>query len=309
MLLGKKLTGQKLDYRGCIVLMDIAIIEQVQDVMDQYSIPIEVWLPIMAHESGGNPYAHNPHGEDSRGLFQINLGQMGSALNLERSARYGSYDLFDPVTNAEIAARDFMEPVYREGVRRGLSGADLTSYTWQYGIRPFWTDEKDQSIRSATDSFITTGTYNGQVIALGDLPGGGGPSPDNGVFGETNLVQGDSTRYSWGSNVIYKIKDILGLVNHPGGDSLDSEIAARERVEEKHIDIYDEPVNPTFSEGTEDRISFRDRDDIDILGLLNKAAFIFVGLLLVLCGLFMLTKLPAAAVVVKKEVESKNDDK
>lgn len=57
-------------------------------------------------ESGGNARAHNPNantGDNSYGLFQINmLGAMGP----ERRRRYGlssNDDLFDPLTNAKVA--------------------------------------------------------------------------------------------------------------------------------------------------------------------------------------------------------------
>lgn len=57
-------------------------------------------------ESGGNARAHNPNvntGDNSYGLFQINmLGGMGP----ERRRRYGlssNSDLFDPLTNAKVA--------------------------------------------------------------------------------------------------------------------------------------------------------------------------------------------------------------
>lgn len=57
-------------------------------------------------ESGGRANAHNPNaktGDNSYGLFQINmLGGMGP----ERRARYGlssNEDLFDPLTNARVA--------------------------------------------------------------------------------------------------------------------------------------------------------------------------------------------------------------
>jgi cell wall-associated NlpC family hydrolase len=46
-------------------------------------------------ESGGNSGAHNPHGEDSRGLWQINLRA--------HAAEFGGQDLYDPLTNARAA--------------------------------------------------------------------------------------------------------------------------------------------------------------------------------------------------------------
>jgi hypothetical protein len=48
-------------------------------------------------ESGGNSNAHNSSGEDSRGLWQINLDAHGSWA--------GTMNLFDPVQNAQAAFR------------------------------------------------------------------------------------------------------------------------------------------------------------------------------------------------------------
>ncbi|MGB5953657.1 MAG: transglycosylase SLT domain-containing protein, partial [Ornithinimicrobium sp.] len=55
------------------------------------------WTAIALAESGGNTNAHNPSGEDSRGLWQINV-----AADPER-ALWG--DLYDPLVNAEAAYR------------------------------------------------------------------------------------------------------------------------------------------------------------------------------------------------------------
>ncbi len=46
-------------------------------------------------ESGGDSHAHNPHGEDSRGLWQINLRAHASWA--------AGLDLYDPVDNAKAA--------------------------------------------------------------------------------------------------------------------------------------------------------------------------------------------------------------
>lgn len=54
-------------------------------------------LAVLMLESGGGPMAHNTNGEDSRGLFQINVGP-GAHPSL------ASLNLFDPATNIEQAA-------------------------------------------------------------------------------------------------------------------------------------------------------------------------------------------------------------
>jgi len=53
------------------------------------------WTAIALAESGGNPRAHNPHGEDSWGLWQINIDPG------VRQNRWG--DLTDPEVNARAA--------------------------------------------------------------------------------------------------------------------------------------------------------------------------------------------------------------
>ncbi len=53
------------------------------------------WTAIALAESGGNTDAHNPHGEDSRGLWQVNVA--GGV----RANQWG--DLYDPAANARAA--------------------------------------------------------------------------------------------------------------------------------------------------------------------------------------------------------------
>lgn len=53
-------------------------------------------LAVMQCESGGNRYAHNTAGEDSRGLMQINVGPGAHT-------QWASYNLFDPETNLRLA--------------------------------------------------------------------------------------------------------------------------------------------------------------------------------------------------------------
>jgi len=54
---------------------------------------VATMVAIAMAESGGRPGAHNPHGEDSRGLWQVNVKAHGE--------KYG--DLYDPLTNARAA--------------------------------------------------------------------------------------------------------------------------------------------------------------------------------------------------------------
>jgi hypothetical protein len=76
------------------------------------NIPLATWVAIALAESSGNPAARNPTGEDSRGLWQINL---------RSHPAMASGNLYDPETNAR-AARQICESagpgawtVYRTG--------------------------------------------------------------------------------------------------------------------------------------------------------------------------------------------------
>jgi hypothetical protein len=62
-------------------------------------VPLGTWVAIALAESSGNPAAHNANGEDSRGLWQINV-RTHPAL--------AAGNLYDPTTNAE-AARQICE--------------------------------------------------------------------------------------------------------------------------------------------------------------------------------------------------------
>jgi Putative peptidoglycan binding domain/Lysozyme like domain len=57
-------------------------------------VPLGTWVAIALAESSGNTTAHNSRGEDSRGLWQINLRSHPGLAN---------GDLYDPTTNAEAA--------------------------------------------------------------------------------------------------------------------------------------------------------------------------------------------------------------
>lgn len=122
------------------------MLESLKQVFASYGVPDYVWYPIMQKESGGNPNAHSPGNEDSRGLFQINLGA---------HPEYKSLNLYDPVVNATVAARDFIAPAYAQAIDKGLTNQqDITAYVWKNGIRPYWTEEKNQGIRKATADYL-----------------------------------------------------------------------------------------------------------------------------------------------------------
>ena len=120
---------------------------QVSKIFSEFGVPERLWRSIMLTESGGNPQALNPRGELSKGLFQINLFAHPDLAQ---------YDLFNPVVNAQIAARRFIAPALQQAqqitddprrqaeiVYSGLVNPDDRRGGWLrggVGIRPRWTD-------------------------------------------------------------------------------------------------------------------------------------------------------------------------
>ncbi|SNQ48096.1 putative Transglycosylase family protein, peptidoglycan binding protein [Frankia canadensis] len=58
-------------------------------------VPLSTWVAVALAESGGNTFAHATAGEDSRGLWQINMRAHAGWV--------GSRNLYDPATNAWAA--------------------------------------------------------------------------------------------------------------------------------------------------------------------------------------------------------------
>jgi hypothetical protein len=79
--------------------------------LDGCRVGLATWVAIALAESGGNRYAHATVGEDSRGLWQINMRAHGGWV--------GSRDLYDPATNAWAATQ----------VCRGSGPSAWTTYT------------------------------------------------------------------------------------------------------------------------------------------------------------------------------------
>jgi cell wall-associated NlpC family hydrolase len=110
-------------------------------------------------ESGGNSRAHNPHGEDSRGLWQINM-------NAHRSWA-SELDLYDPVDNAKAAFR----------VSGG--GADISPWTVTHGgANARYLRYRDQAQAAA----VANGEPSGLGVWTG-TPGYGNPLPAGGQGG------------------------------------------------------------------------------------------------------------------------------
>jgi len=79
--------------------------------LDSCRVSLATWVAIALAESGGNRYAHATVGEDSRGLWQINMRAHSSWV--------GGRDLYDPATNAWAATQ----------VCKGSGPSAWTTYT------------------------------------------------------------------------------------------------------------------------------------------------------------------------------------
>ncbi|MCK9900588.1 peptidoglycan-binding protein [Parafrankia colletiae] len=80
-------------------ISDVSIAQAAQNagLSSCRGIPLSTWVAVALAESGGNTTAHATVGEDSRGLWQINLRAHSSWV--------GSRNLYDPNVNAWAAKR------------------------------------------------------------------------------------------------------------------------------------------------------------------------------------------------------------
>ncbi len=135
-------------------------------------------------ESGGNSSSHNSHGEDSRGLWQINLNA---------HPQWRDRDLYDPKINAQLAYE-----VSRQG--RDVSPWTSTHHGANARYLDFKTHAQHASVEAGDGSGLGswTGTPGyGHPLAAGDGPGvTHGPADAGGhahVNGET-AAGSDTTR-------------------------------------------------------------------------------------------------------------------
>ncbi|OHV42042.1 MULTISPECIES: peptidoglycan-binding protein [Pseudofrankia] len=95
--------------------------------LDSCRVSLATWVAIALAESGGNAYAHATVGEDSRGLWQINMRA--------HSGWVGSRNLYDPATNAWAATQvckgsgpsawtTYTTGAYRNYLSRGYAAAN-----------------------------------------------------------------------------------------------------------------------------------------------------------------------------------------
>ena len=98
---------------------------------------------IMYYESRFNPTCHNTKGEDSRGLFQVNVADPSHAKRNPNRNK-----LFDPAYNMDYQL-DELAIYYKQGRTKGLSGTDLICYVAKHGQRPRWSKTIEVEIAKA----------------------------------------------------------------------------------------------------------------------------------------------------------------
>lgn len=162
----------------------------IKPIMDKYGVPEVIWFPIAYAESKLRAGALNDNGENSRGIFQINL---------KAHPQYAGLDLYNPAVNAEIAAKVFVSPAYEysktlttdiyrqalitySGLKDPLNESDaLKGYVPSGGIMPKWTQELIARFTSYFDSGVAVfndGTTGGVYLDGGSGNTGGTTIPD-----------------------------------------------------------------------------------------------------------------------------------
>jgi cell wall-associated NlpC family hydrolase len=122
------------------------------------------WTAIAMAESGGNTGAHNPHGEDSRGLWQINVA---SGV---RENTFG--DLNDPYANARAA----YEISHHGTDMRPWTTTHASNAGTAHDYRQFMADAQAASGGAYHGDFSGVSGYDDPNPMGGDDPGGG-PGP------------------------------------------------------------------------------------------------------------------------------------
>jgi hypothetical protein len=99
-------------------------------------------LAICAYESKFDPLTRNTNGENSWGLFQVNVGHPAHAKRMN----YTDYArLYEPLFNMRYQFPELVA-YERKGIHQGLIGSELAKYVAKYGQRPLWKDWIAQAI-------------------------------------------------------------------------------------------------------------------------------------------------------------------
>lgn len=111
-------------------------------------------LSICEYESKFNPLTRNTNGENSWGLFQVNVGHPAHA------ARMGHRDyarLYEPLFNVQYQFPELVA-YEKKAIAQGLKGSEVAKYVSRYGQRPLW----KQWIADAIDRNYSR--YNNAII-------------------------------------------------------------------------------------------------------------------------------------------------
>ncbi len=156
--------------------MTTADTSQYRALIQKYFPPDQwdnAYRVMMAESVGGDPNAHATQGEDSRGLFQINVAP-------NANPELAGADLYDPETNVRIAARMYSQRGWQPWTtaqQMGLAGTTAASGT-QTRYNPatdqqetYGTSQAGYSAPSATGGGSTMDTsnqeqYNNQAYAM-----------------------------------------------------------------------------------------------------------------------------------------------
>ena len=184
------------------VISDAAIASVAQNagLQNCRGIPISTWVAIALAESGGNTTAHATRGEDSRGLWQINLRAHASWV--------GNRDLFDPNVNAWAAKRvcDMQGPtawsVYTNGMyKKFLSRGAAAAAAVSGGATTGAVSNPQQTVAADPGhySYLRMGSRGSDVWALQQkLASLGYPLSVDGIFGpQTNHMVIDYQKKHW----------------------------------------------------------------------------------------------------------------
>lgn len=106
-------------------------------------------LTICMYESQYNPLTRNTNGENSWGLFQVNVGDPAHANRMQ----YTDYArLYEPLFNIRYQFPELVR-YEKQGIAKGLQGSELAQYVARYGQRPKWTSALANQIDTYYNQF------------------------------------------------------------------------------------------------------------------------------------------------------------
>jgi hypothetical protein len=168
---------------------------------------LSIMVAIAMGESGGNIRAHNPKGEDSRGLWQINVAAHGG--------RFGDPEnLYDPMVNAQAAFALYQERGFRP---------------WTVYTRGHYKDDLPEA-----QAAVSQAMANGSIAMPYSNPGGQQPmsmyDPWSGMPTQIQIDPGVLAQQLLGSSSIFLdhpeigplLKEFAAEVGNAGGQVTDA---------------------------------------------------------------------------------------